>query len=619
MTTNRKIQSEIERTLKKVQEGMEVFEAMWDKVHSAPTQLQKEKYEADLKKEIKKLQRLREQIKTWQAAPEIKDKKAINEARKQIETKMEMFKVCEKETKTKAYSKEGLALPNKSDPAEAAKANTQEWINECIQSLNDLVDEIEVQLESTEGRKKKGGKEDGLSQTLSRHKYHIMKLEQVLRMIDNDELTPSDVDEIQGNVEDYIEANGEMPEEDEEGIYDCLDLPAIDASAAPVSADDEDEEKKIKKEEVKKPTTVKPAPPPVTVQAKIQPAVVKTVQPPVVKTIPIEPAPKKVPIAPIVAEVAKKATTMAANVKAATTVTTAAPPQPKIATKNSPAAPGGKTGKSVPNSPIQATDDSMEDDTMSQQNLPESVEAKQAPLNEWNKSSQTAAARLAQQQTQQSAPPTALASATTPTPAAPAPAQPGREGAANQQPPIAPLTQPVRGQSPTPQPSAPNAPLNALLNFQGPAPLKFEKSAATKMLESSYKNLPQPTDCEKAKPYVPPNPYRTMPFYPQAPHPIFNSPEIFSKFDADTLFFIFYYQQATYQQYLAAVELKRQSWRYHKKYLTWFQRHEKPKASTDEYEQGNYLYFDYESGWNQRVKQDFTFKYSYLEDELVVL
>eukprot|EP00965_Chrysotila_dentata_P133389 4410735-Pleurochrysis_carterae.AAC.1 len=43
--------------------------------------------------------------------------------------------------------------------------------------------------------------------------------------------------------------------------------------------------------------------------------------------------------------------------------------------------------------------------------------------------------------------------------------------------------------------------------------------------------------------------------------------------------------QGTYQQYLAARELKKQSWRYHKKYLTWFQRHEEPKVTADEYEQ----------------------------------
>jgi CCR4-NOT transcription complex subunit 3 len=54
-----------------------------------------------------------------------------------------------------------------------------------------------------------------------------------------------------------------------------------------------------------------------------------------------------------------------------------------------------------------------------------------------------------------------------------------------------------------------------------------------------------------------------------------------------------FYLQGTYQQYLAARELKKQSWRYHKKYNTWFQRHEEPKITTDEYEQGTYVYFDF--------------------------
>lgn len=36
---------------------------------------QKEKFEADLKKEIKKLQRYRDQIKSWIQSSEIKDKK----------------------------------------------------------------------------------------------------------------------------------------------------------------------------------------------------------------------------------------------------------------------------------------------------------------------------------------------------------------------------------------------------------------------------------------------------------------------------------------------------------------------------------------------------------------
>lgn len=55
------------------------------KVHTAPNHNQKDKYEQELKKEIKKLQRLRDQIKAWISSTEIKDKKALQDARKNIE------------------------------------------------------------------------------------------------------------------------------------------------------------------------------------------------------------------------------------------------------------------------------------------------------------------------------------------------------------------------------------------------------------------------------------------------------------------------------------------------------------------------------------------------------
>ena len=43
--------------------------------------------------------------------------------------------------------------------------------------------------------------------------------------------------------------------------------------------------------------------------------------------------------------------------------------------------------------------------------------------------------------------------------------------------------------------------------------------------------------------------------------------------------------EGTRAQYLAAVTLKKQSWRFHTKYMMWFQRHEEPKTINDEYEQ----------------------------------
>jgi hypothetical protein len=57
MSSAKKLQGEIDRVLKGVQEGQEVFEDIWDKVHEASTPAQKEKFEGELKTQIKKLQR----------------------------------------------------------------------------------------------------------------------------------------------------------------------------------------------------------------------------------------------------------------------------------------------------------------------------------------------------------------------------------------------------------------------------------------------------------------------------------------------------------------------------------------------------------------------------------
>ena len=53
---------------------------------------------------------------------------------------------------------------------------------------------------------------------------------------------------------------------------------------------------------------------------------------------------------------------------------------------------------------------------------------------------------------------------------------------------------------------------------------------------------------------------------------------IIEKLDIDTLFFIFYFQKGTFEEYMAAKELKKKTWRFHKKYLTWFKRLEAPRV-----------------------------------------
>jgi CCR4-NOT transcription complex subunit 3 len=61
---------------------------------------------------------------------------------------MERFKVIERETKTKAYSKEGMVsffahglfnasgLAAKLDPAQKEKQETRDWLNDGVENLN---------------------------------------------------------------------------------------------------------------------------------------------------------------------------------------------------------------------------------------------------------------------------------------------------------------------------------------------------------------------------------------------------------------------------------------------------------------------------------------------------
>ncbi len=65
----------------------------------------KEKYEADIKKEIKKLQRHRDFFKSLIKDSEIKDKTKIQEARRRIEDQMEKFRELEKDYKQRKLTK----------------------------------------------------------------------------------------------------------------------------------------------------------------------------------------------------------------------------------------------------------------------------------------------------------------------------------------------------------------------------------------------------------------------------------------------------------------------------------------------------------------------------------
>lgn len=51
-------------------------------------------------------------------------------------------------------------------------------------------------------------------------------------------------------------------------------------------------------------------------------------------------------------------------------------------------------------------------------------------------------------------------------------------------------------------------------------------------------------------------------------------------------------KKGTKAQFLAAQALKRLSWRFHTRYMMWFQRFEEPKVITDDYEVVSLSYLD---------------------------
>nr|AAH81678.1 Zgc:92813 [Danio rerio] len=628
MADKRKLQGEIDRCLKKVAEGVEQFEDIWKKLHNAANANQKEKYEADLKKEIKKLQRLRDQIKTWVASNEIKDKRQLVENRKLIETQMERFKVVERETKTKAYSKEGLGLAQKVDPAQKEKEETEQWLTNTIDTLNMQVDQFESEVESlsVQTRKKKGDKEkqdriEELKRLIERHRYHIRMLETILRMLDNDSIQVDAIHKIKDDVEYYIDSSQDPDFEENEFLYDDLDLEDIPTSngtgtGASIGL-------------------LGSSPGHGTLTGGIlnlvqgQSALQGSTQ------VPVSPVGTAPGGGTGESGLGGNGSSSGVSGGVGTNVAPARPPS------------GLKQNGATSYSAVVA--DNTPDSSLSSASQ--------------SQNSHSSSSSSSTNQTLDNGP--SLLSSITLPPSSPSPAftdsTPGGGSLLNGPHSYTPNTEAIKAPEPpsslkamaeraalglaldgeipslhltdrdslelfsgssappgpttAPQPAVSEVSLPPSLGAcpLGPTPLTKEQLYQQAMQEAAWTHMPHPSDSERIRQYLMRNPCPTPPFHHQMPPHHSDSIEFYQRLSTETLFFIFYYLEGTKAQYLSAKALKKQSWRFHTKYMMWFQRHEEPKTITDEFEQGTYIYFDYEK-WGQRKKEGFTFEYRYLED-----
>lgn len=161
---------------------------------------------------------------------------------------MEKFKTCEKEMKTKAFSKEGLTQAVKLDPKEQEREEIMAWLQSKVEELELQIEVSEAEIESLQGLGKKRGKTttagrlEELEHLNERRKWHISRLEIVLRLLNNGSLESGKVISLKDDVAYFVDSNvvriisicpkkemltWDLQNEDfdeYEGIYDELNL-----------------------------------------------------------------------------------------------------------------------------------------------------------------------------------------------------------------------------------------------------------------------------------------------------------------------------------------------------------------------------------------------------------
>ncbi|KAF2271780.1 uncharacterized protein EI97DRAFT_437563 [Westerdykella ornata] len=643
----RKLQQEIDKTFKSVTERVAVFESIYDKIQHSQNPSQKEKLEGDLKREIKKLQRSRDQIKTWATMNDIKDKKPLLDYRKLIETQMEKFKAVEKEMKTKAYSKEGLQLASKMDPKEKEKQEILDFVSTMVDELERQIEQSEAEVENLQATLKKGKKDAGkadriskLEESVERHKWHQSKLELLQRALLNGNVEVEEVKKVEEDIRYYVESNAEPNFMEDDTIYDEFNLDEEEAMFG--MGGDVDRVSSQDTQSVQEDTAESEARPGIGVKGKAAESTATSARRPSTQLksplpalatlhTPLPgassstsgfmkpaPLPARAPGEPL--KYASAAAAAAANDKNGVGIAPLPPPPGVTAAQSSLTPSGARTSATASpapsySQPAQKTQAVVADAQSAQKSQPVAPEtaaqphtgkspaapaAVAAPVSDKETVSRAAtdSKRVQAQEVAEEEEPTAA------TPALTNGESRGEEEDEEQE-------------SVYHLPASLQDLLESYEATKNELSVSVSKPPDERLLAISMSQEPQCADTEAPRHYRPQHPYPYTPnHYPQEPLAVFDDPRLYQRIDVDTLFYMFYYRQGTYEQYLAAKQLKAQSWRFHKQYQTWFQRHEEPKEITEDYEQGTYRFFDYESTWMNRRKADFKFQYKFLEDEL---
>lgn len=629
----RKLQQEMDRVFKRVSEGCAVFDSIYNKLQNSTNQSQKEKLEQDLKREIKKLQKLRDQIKTWIASNDVRDKKQLMEQRRLIENDMERFKAVEREVKTKAYSKEGLMRSN--DPYAKEKQEATEFLLSKSEELEQQIEQVEEELDQLQNSTKKGKKDHSkqervneIEHLVERHKWHISKMELIISMIEVDKLAPEAVMDLQEDINYYVESNQEVDFAEDEALYDDLNLIGEDEheivetivrddtytledlaqdlskEAAKEAAQKEKEEKERERERERSKEKSKETPNP-SASASPQSSSISSAE--VKQETPVTSAPAIPDPQPSSTGTALANGVGNHNINGRDIGRTPSPGRrsqsPSLSSINPLPPPSVPASKSA--EPYRKTGHLAQGGATAPTPVP--FAAGRAPVREAT-GTPTPPGMLPTQTTSHSGavaePSQAYGSLSGDKEALTSTNRPSKSSVFSNLDSLPPGLQDLIGC------------LDAAKQRLADPDQAFSVPSIAQLVHNSFLSTPDSLISDVPRYYHPQNPYPTPEYYPQEALPSLEDIAVFREMHVDTLFYVFYYCQNTHQQYLAAKELKNRSWRFHKQFLTWFQRQEDPQLITPEYEEGTYRFFDFEGSWVQRRKTNFKFEFKYLENEI---
>ena len=158
MAERRKLEALVQTTTKKVEDGIVSFCDILEKYRTTGNASQRDKLGEDLKKEIKKLQRHRDQIKQWQSGNDVKDKAKLLEYRQKIEKQMEVYKNVEKENKRMTAE----TRFNHLNPEEKLRLTTRSELDSLIEKLTSKKsDDKKVLADLRRGKTRSRNDDDG--------------------------------------------------------------------------------------------------------------------------------------------------------------------------------------------------------------------------------------------------------------------------------------------------------------------------------------------------------------------------------------------------------------------------------------------------------------------------